>query len=148
MTDRSRLHDLVDTLQEAALPLAQGGLGGNLPWKTEAPNGDLVKRLWLSNAAPNPSISGALPNAYMKTEYRFIKSSGVLKAAGVKDYTYDKNGNLLSMDEYDCLLAAATATAASARPGLIGASAPVAALEVLAPGAVPGAAKFASAPTP
>ena len=81
-------------------------LGRNVPWKTEEPNGDLVKRLWLSNLAPNPSTSGALPNAYVKTEYRFIKSSGVLKAAEVKDYSYDKNGNLLSMDEYDCLPAA------------------------------------------
>jgi RHS repeat-associated protein len=86
-----------------SFPITQG-----VPWKTELPNGDIVKRYWGTNLAPNTSNYSSGANLYVQTEYRFVKASGVLKIAVIKDFTYDKNGNLRTVDEYDCLTATCT----------------------------------------
>ena len=97
-----------------------------LAWKTVAPNGDVVKRLWYSNRPPNVSLAGQFPNAYLKTEYHFINASNSLRAASILDYSYDKNNNLLSLGEYDCLPAderltpcAPVPTDATVQPGAL-----------------------------
>jgi len=41
-------------------------------------------------------------NSYVKTEFISVKNaSGTLDKTAIKDYTYDKNGNVTEVDEYD-----------------------------------------------
>jgi hypothetical protein len=71
------------------------------------PNGDAVARLWWYNRPPNTILPNSqdklVGNPFIKTEYRSINKSGTSVLASIKDYSYDNNNNLLSVDEYDCL---------------------------------------------
>src|SRR5207248_271384 len=77
-----------------------------LAWKSEAPNHDIVERLWYQNRPPNLGCT-TIPcgNPYIKTEFHSIQTSSGLKPSSIKDYIYDKNNNLTSVSEYDCLAA-------------------------------------------
>jgi len=73
------------------------------PYKTVAPDGSVVERVWqenLPNGDPGSGVYGS--NPYVKTEYRSVKDgNGVLSKTAIKDYTYDKNGNVTQTIEYD-----------------------------------------------
>ena len=59
-----------------------------------------VERIWKVNSPPGlDSISARRANPYVKTEFTTLVGSSSKTA--IKDYTYDKNGNLLQVNEYD-----------------------------------------------
>jgi len=61
------------------------------------PNGTTIERIWAPNNLPSQSgVSGDI-NGYVKTA--FISIPGGFTA--IKDYTYDKNGNVTKIKEYD-----------------------------------------------
>ena len=70
-------------------------------YKTEHPDGRLVERLW--NRNPPPGVGPNLPaNPYVKTEFTSVRDSlGNLAKTAIKDFNYDKNGNLTRLAEYD-----------------------------------------------
>lgn len=76
--------------------------GRGLSRRTESPDGTVVERRWLEN---RPHGVRAMPegvNNYVKTEYTSIRdAAGALVKTAVKDYDYDKNGNVTRVREYD-----------------------------------------------
>ena len=59
-----------------------------------------VERIWKVNSPPGlDSISARRANPYVKTEFTTVAGSSSKTA--ITDYSYDKNGNLLQVDEYD-----------------------------------------------
>lgn len=79
------------------------GLPYTKPYKTVSPDGAVVERIWQENLPSGDSGSGIYgSNPYVKTEYRSIKdANGVLSKTAIKDYSYDKNGNVTQTIEYD-----------------------------------------------
>lgn len=70
-----------------------------LVYKTESPNGTVVERLWQPNTPQSPYLAVDI-NPYVKTEFVSIKNaSGTLVKTAIKDYNYDKNGNLTQQVE-------------------------------------------------
>jgi RHS repeat-associated protein len=61
------------------------------------PDGSTIERIWLPNNLPAQSGASGDINGYLKTE--FISITGGMTA--IKDYTYDKNGNVRKIKEYD-----------------------------------------------
>ena len=77
---------------------------GNLVYKTERPDGSVVEHLWNRNTPFGHPSTFYADNPYVKTEFTSIpNASGTLVLTAVKDYTYDKNGNVTKFDEYDWL---------------------------------------------
>jgi YD repeat-containing protein len=81
-----------------------GAWDRKLVYKTERPDGTVIERIWQQNVpfgmtGPTP-IGGV--NAYVKTEFTSVKNAGgtPVKTA-IKDFNYDKNGNLTQTIEYD-----------------------------------------------
>jgi RHS repeat-associated protein len=77
----------------------------NQPWnaglvyKSVHPDGSKTERLWAQN-----HIAGYGPdNPYVKTEFTSIKSGSNYVKTAIKDYNYDKNGNVTNVREYDWL---------------------------------------------
>jgi RHS repeat-associated protein len=83
-----------------------------MSYKSVNPDGSLVERIWAYNLPY--SVSGGTPNvpggfagvgsanAYVKTEFTTVSdSSGNPSLTAIKDYKYDKNGNVLEIKEYD-----------------------------------------------
>ena len=59
-----------------------------------------VERIWKVNTPRGmDSISARRANPYVKTEFTTLV--GISSKTAIKDYTYDKNGNLLRVAEYD-----------------------------------------------
>jgi len=79
----------------------------NLVYKTEHPDGSVTERLWLDNTPAGTgsyNSSGVLQNMnpFVKTEFMSIKDAlGNLTKTAIKDYNYDKNGNVTSISDYD-----------------------------------------------
>ncbi len=74
-----------------------------LVYKTENPDGSVVERFWKRNI-PYGYGTSSLPkaNPYLKTEYTSVRNAaGALVQTAIKDYTYDKNGNVLQQALYD-----------------------------------------------
>lgn len=75
-------------------------------FRTTAPDGTITERKWQENA-PYGVYSTGLQNQYnkvnpyIKTEWRTVKSGSTPTYTSAKDYTYDKNGNILEIKEYD-----------------------------------------------
>jgi len=64
------------------------------------PDGTKVERIWQQNVPYDTWISEA--NPYLKTEFTTItNAAGSNSKTLIKDYTYDKNGNVTSVKEYD-----------------------------------------------
>ena len=67
----------------------------------------MVERLWLQNIpygmTPQPGYwTNTGVNTYVKTEFRSIRDAGgSLVKTAIKDFTYDKNGNVTQVAEYD-----------------------------------------------
>jgi len=79
------------------------------PYRVENPDGSVVERSYRSQVlpgtpvrmAPPPSVPGS-GNSYLKTEFRSIRdAAGNLTQTAIKDYDYDKNGNVTRVTEYD-----------------------------------------------
>ena len=72
-----------------------------LSYKSIGPDGSRVERHWQENTPHNGS--GNTKNFYVKTEFISIPDvpSGALVKTAIKDYIYDKNGNVTQVAEYD-----------------------------------------------
>ena len=74
-----------------------------LVYKTENPDGSVVERVWTQNIPTGyGNHTPVVANPYLKTEYTSIKNAaGALVKTAIKDFTYDKNGNLTQGADYD-----------------------------------------------
>jgi RHS repeat-associated protein len=84
-------------------------------YRMENPDGTTIEKVWQANrpqnffsTAANDEYSGYDPynaayvNSYLKTEFTSIRDgSGNLSKTAIKDYNYDKNGNVTRIAEYD-----------------------------------------------
>lgn len=67
---------------------------------TVYPDGAKIERFWQQNRVNG--MSGQIVNPYVKTEFSSIKNAGGTYAkTAIKDYSYDKNGNVTAVREYD-----------------------------------------------
>ncbi len=66
-------------------------------------NGTISEKIWAENAAPLLGASGGQAiNAYVKAEISTIPdASGNPAFSAIKEFDYDKNGNVLEVREYD-----------------------------------------------
>ena len=90
---------------------------------TFKPDGSKIERLW----QPNTPYGAAHPaNAYVKTEFTSIKdAAGNYAKTAIRDYNYDKNGNVTRIADYDWVDYAAVPRDSSARPTGVPANAPL-----------------------
>jgi RHS repeat-associated protein len=79
-----------------------------MSYRTDKPDGTIIERRWQANVPNNyfngsgGGCYGSSCNAYVKTEYVTIKNAaGVPVKTAIKDYQYDKNGNVTRVAEYD-----------------------------------------------
>ncbi|HSK73223.1 MAG TPA: RHS repeat-associated core domain-containing protein [Pyrinomonadaceae bacterium] len=76
-----------------------------LSYKSIAADGTMTERLWARNipaSCTGCSYYGLPNNPYVKTEFTSIKNSGgSYTLTAIKDYSYDKNGNVTQVSEYD-----------------------------------------------
>ncbi len=75
-------------------------------YKEVNPNGTIVERLWANNMVGGCPAYGCGSmrrlNTYVKTEFTTIAdSSGNPTLTAIKDFDYDKNGNVIKVTEYD-----------------------------------------------
>ncbi len=84
-------------------------------YKTENADGTIIEKLWQANRPQNffstsayDEYTGVDPynpqyvNSYVKTEFTSIRdANGNLSKTAIKDYNYDKNGNVTRVAEYD-----------------------------------------------
>lgn len=76
----------------------QGHWDHALPLVSEDPDGTRVERQWMANTP----YGEAPANPCVKTEYTSIRDAGgALVRTAIKDYGYDKNGNVTRVAEYD-----------------------------------------------
>jgi hypothetical protein len=70
---------------------------------SEKPDGSVVERIWKENIPVGDAIPDFTDvNPFVKTEFTSIRnSSGALVKTAIKDYSYDKNGNVTQVAEYD-----------------------------------------------
>ncbi|HEY9401489.1 MAG TPA: hypothetical protein VIQ24_02260, partial [Pyrinomonadaceae bacterium] len=69
--------------------------------KSVAADGTTVERVYRNNVPADPSVLSAA-NPYVKYEFVSIAdAAGNLVKTATKDYSYDKNGNVTSVAEYD-----------------------------------------------
>ncbi|MDQ3744168.1 MAG: hypothetical protein M3444_07285, partial [Acidobacteriota bacterium] len=84
---------------------------------TVGPDGTKVERIWKENRAAG--MTGQIVNPFVKTEFTSVKTTGAnapyVKTA-IKDYSYDKNGNVTSVSEYDWVDYGSVPRDASGRP--------------------------------
>jgi len=74
----------------------------NLTYKTERPDGSVTESLWNRNTPYGHPTTFYADNPYVKTEFVSIpNAAGTLSQTAIKDYTYDKNGNVTRVEEYD-----------------------------------------------
>jgi RHS repeat-associated protein len=84
-----------------------GGLSTTFPVRVTHPDGSVTENIWANNNAPKVNANTSIwhitgTNAYIKTQFTSIpNASGTLTYTAIKDYDYDKNGNVLAVREYD-----------------------------------------------
>lgn len=75
-----------------------------LVYKTEEADGNVTEQTWTDNT-PTDSYNGGgfiRINYFVKTEYHSVKNAlGNLSKTAIKDFSYDKNGNVTQVVEYD-----------------------------------------------
>jgi RHS repeat-associated protein len=70
----------------------------NLVYKSENPDGSVIERKWESN---RPYGAGLI-NPYVSMEFTSVRDSGqTLSKTAIKEFKYDKNGNITQVAEYD-----------------------------------------------
>jgi hypothetical protein len=88
---------------------------GQRNYRTENPDGTMIEKIWQANRPQNFSSTSAYDeytggdpydlqfvNAYVKTEFTSIRdANGNYSKTAIKDYNYDKNGNVTRVAEYD-----------------------------------------------
>lgn len=74
----------------------------NRTYKTTYADGSMTENVWAENRPQGvPQLARAV-NPYIQTELTSIKNSnGDFVKTAIKDYKYDKNGNVTRVDEYD-----------------------------------------------
>lgn len=72
-------------------------------YRVMSSNGTISEKIWAENAAPLLGASGGQAiNAYVKAEIATIPdASGNPAFSAIKEFDYDKNGNVLEVREYD-----------------------------------------------
>ena len=71
----------------------------NLSYKSQRADGTVVERIWQPNT---PAGTGLDMNAIIKTEFTSVKDSiGNLVKTAIRDFNYDKNGNVTQVADYD-----------------------------------------------
>lgn len=87
-----------------AMP-ADGGWNGGLVFRTESPSGVVTERIWQSNIpfGVRDGFNALVDmNPYVKTEFTSLKDAGgTLVKTSIKDFNYDKNGNMTREAIYD-----------------------------------------------
>ena len=88
---------------------------GQPAYKTENADGSINEKLWQANTPQGFPVTSLYDpirqinlydpqraNQYVKTEFTSIRdANGTLSKTAIKDYNYDKNGNVTSVREYD-----------------------------------------------
>ncbi len=102
------------TTQKFSNTTTDNDLSGRV-YKETSPGGTIVERIWANNKVGGcPSYGcGSMRrlNTYVKTEFTTIPdNAGNPSLTAIKDYEYDKNGNVTKITEYDWM-------AYSAMPG-------------------------------
>jgi RHS repeat-associated protein len=94
--------DLGKTLDEMKLSsTTPPGFDNGLSYRTFHPDGTVVERIWAANM-PHGHYWMLAGNPYVKTEFTSVRdAAGNLTKTSIKDYDYDKNGNLSRLSEYD-----------------------------------------------
>ncbi len=71
--------------------------------KSERTDGSFVERIWERNIPYGASQLGSITNnPHVKTEFLTVRSSaGTPVKTAIKDFSYDKNGNVTRISEYD-----------------------------------------------
>src|ERR1044072_6475487 len=74
-----------------------------LSYETENPDGSVVERYWKQNIPYGyGSSTPAKAHSYVKTEFTSVtNAAGALVKTAIKDYAFDKNGNLTQEADYD-----------------------------------------------
>ena len=73
-----------------------------LTYSTQYPDGTLVEQLWLQNKTYGFTSTQMGINPVVKTQFTSIKDAlGNLSKTAIKDFNYDKNGNVTRVAEYD-----------------------------------------------
>ena len=73
------------------------------PSSIQRPDGTVIERVWKQNIPKGATnYTGQRTNPYVATEFISIRNAaGSLAKTAIKDYKYDKNGNLTQVVEYD-----------------------------------------------
>ncbi len=96
-------------------------------YKVIYPNGEVIERDWQPNRPPTSVMAinvngevGASVNPYVKTEFRSIpNAAGNLTWTAIKAYSYDKNGNVTRVSEYDWVPYSSYVSAGGIPPGTV-----------------------------
>lgn len=71
-------------------------------FRTTRPDGSVVERIWRPNTPSGPAVACGSCNSYVKTEFTSLKdANGNFSKTAIRDFSYDKNGNVTRTDEYD-----------------------------------------------
>lgn len=82
--------------------LTSPGWQSGLVYKTEKPDGIVIERQWQPNIPYGLTGYPSIGNSYVKKEFISIKNvNGSLVKTAIKDFNYDKNGNVTRVAEYD-----------------------------------------------
>jgi RHS repeat-associated protein len=82
--------------------LTSPGWQAGLVYKTERPDGTVVEKQWQPNIPYGLTGYPSVGNPYVKKEFVSIKNAaGNLVKTAIKDFNYDKNGNVIRVAEYD-----------------------------------------------
>ncbi len=77
---------------------------GGYVYKETSNSGAVSEKLWNFNNNPNPDLSREI-NPYVKAEFNTIPDSlGNPSLTAIKEFSYDKNGNVTQVKEYDWVL--------------------------------------------
>lgn len=97
-------------------------------YKETGPSGTIVERIWANNKVVCPSGCGSMRrlNTYVKTEATTIPDNlGNPSLTAIKDFNYDKNGNVTKITEYDWLSYSSTHDGGGVFLGIPGGAVPV-----------------------
>lgn len=88
-----------------------------LTYSTQYPDGTLVEQLWLQNKTYGFTSTQMGINPVVKTQFTSIKDAlGNFSKTAIKDFNYDKNGNVTRVAEYDWVSYTSVPRDANGRP--------------------------------
>jgi RHS repeat-associated protein len=106
---------------------SNGGYFAGETNKTENPDGTVIERFYEANIPHGLPTFMMLANRFVKYEFVSIKNGqGNLSKTAIKEYSYDKNGNVTQVKEYDWVAYASVPRDVYGQPtGLPGGATPV-----------------------